>query len=297
MSTTVPVPAYQLPTGYRHVYSGKVRELYETPDGHLLFVATDRISAYDWVLPTSIPDKGRVLTAMSLWWFERLADLVAHHVVSTEVPEVVAGRAFLARRLDMVPVECVARGYLAGSGLVEYAASRSVCGVDLPEGLVEGSRLPEPVFTPATKATLGEHDENVSLDRVAEQVGRELAERLRRTTLQVYARGHGLAEQRGILLADTKLEFGLDPQDGSLVLADEVLTPDSSRYWPAGSWRPGGPQPYYDKQYVRDWLVSPAARWSPSSGEAPPALPEEVVERTRQRYVAAYEALTGRRFA
>ena len=282
--------------GYRHLHSGKVRDLYESPDGLLLMVASDRISAYDHVLPTPIPDKGRILTRLSLWWFDRLADLVPHHVVSTDVPAEVAGRAVLCRRLDMVPVECVARGYLAGSGLVEYAAGGAVCGVALPPGLVEGSELPEPIFTPATKAALGEHDENVTYDQVAATVGAPLAAELRRVTIAVYDRARRIARDRGIIVADTKLELGIDG-DGSLVLADEVLTPDSSRFWPADQWVPGRAQPSYDKQFVRDWLTSPASGWDRSSDAPPPPLPDEVVERTRAKYVEAYERLTGERFA
>jgi phosphoribosylaminoimidazole-succinocarboxamide synthase len=216
-------------------------------------------------------------------------------VVSTDVPAEVAGRAVLCRRLDMFPVECVARGYLAGSGLVEYAADGSVCGVPLPPRLVEGSELPEPVFTPATKAALGEHDENVSYDHVVAVVGADTAAELRRVTLAVYARARSVARGRGIVVADTKLELGRDAE-GSIVLGDEVLTPDSSRFWPADEWAPGRPQPSYDKQYVRDWLTSPASGWDRASGEPPPPLPDDVVERTRAKYVEAYERLTGRRF-
>jgi phosphoribosylaminoimidazole-succinocarboxamide synthase len=283
-------------TEYRHLHSGKVRDLYEAPDGLLLMVASDRVSAYDFVLPTPIPDKGRILTQLSLWWFERLADIVAHHVVSTNVPAEYAGRALLCRRLEMYPVECVARGYLAGSGLADYLATGTVCGVPLPVGLVDGSALPEPVFTPATKAALGEHDENVTFDQVASTVGADAAGALRDTTLAVYRRARDIAAERGIVVADTKLELGRDGA-GTLVLADEVLTPDSSRFWPAAQWQPGRPQPSYDKQFVRDWLTSPASGWDRASGEEPPPLPDEVVERTRAKYVEAYERLTGRTFA
>jgi phosphoribosylaminoimidazole-succinocarboxamide synthase len=282
-------------TELRHLHSGKVRDLYQTPDGLLLMVASDRISAYDFVLPTPIPDKGAVLTQMSLWWFEQLADVVPNHLVSTEVPAEYAGRAVLCRRLDMYPVECVARGYLAGSGLVDYRATGAVCGVPLPAGLEEGSALPEPVFTPATKAAMGEHDENVSYDAVVDVVGAEAAAELRRITLEVYAHGHDIARERGIILADTKIELGLDAE-GRVVLGDEVLTPDSSRFWPADEWLPGRSQPSFDKQYVRDWLTSPASGWDRHSGEPPPELPADVVERTRAKYVEAYERLTGRRF-
>ena len=278
---------------YEPLHSGKVRDLYQTADGLLLMVASDRISAFDFVLPTQIPDKGAILTQLSLWWFDQLHDVVDNHVVSTDVPAEFAGRAILCRRLDMVPVECVARGYLAGSGLTEYAATGEVCGEPLPSGLVEGSKLPAPIFTPATKAAIGEHDENVSYDVVSATVGAATAAELRKLTLDVYARAQHVAVERGILVADTKLEFGW-AGDGNLVLADEVLTPDSSRFWPAAEWLPGGPQPSYDKQFVRDWLTSPASGWDRASGEPPPALPDEVVEKTRSRYVEAYERLTGR---
>ncbi|MDQ1669560.1 MAG: phosphoribosylaminoimidazole-succinocarboxamide synthase [Actinomycetota bacterium] len=281
--------------GFRHLHSGKVRDLYETDDGALLMVASDRISAYDHVLPTPIPDKGRILTQLSLWWFERLADLVPNHVISTDVPPEVSGRALLCRRLDMFPVECVARGYLTGSGLTDYAETGEVCGVPLPAGLVDGSRLPEPIFTPATKAAMGEHDENVSYDAVVATVGEHAADQLRRLTLDVYARARDLALERGIVLADTKLEFGRTP-DGEVLLADEVLTPDSSRFWPAQTWLPGRPQPSYDKQFLRDWLTSPASGWDRAGDQPPPPLPDEVVEQTRARYVEAYERLTGDRW-
>jgi len=282
-------------TDLRHLHSGKVRDLLELPDGLILMVASDRISAYDFVLPTPIPDKGAVLTQLSLWWFEQLADIVPHHVVSTDVPPEYAGRAVVCQRLQMLPVECVARGYLAGSGLLDYRATGSVCGVALPPGLDDGSELPEPIFTPATKADLGEHDENVSYADVVATVGAEDAAELRRITLAVYARARDLAHERGILVADTKIELGRD-DSGRIVLGDEVLTPDSSRFWPADGWQPGRPQPSFDKQYVRDWLTSPAAGWDRHSGEPPPELPAEVVERTRAKYVEAYERLTGRRF-
>ena len=280
---------------------GKVRELYAVDDDHLLLVASDRLSAYDVVLPTPVPDKGAVLTGLSLWWLGQLADLVPDHLVTADVGEYPAelrpwsaalrGRSMLCRRLTMQPVECVARGYLTGSGLADYAATGAVCGVPLPGGLVDGARLPEPIFTPATKAELGEHDENVSFEAVVRTVGLELAEELRRLTLAVYDRGAALAAERGILLADTKLEFGLDAA-GVLTLGDEVLTPDSSRFWPADSWSPGRAQPSYDKQYVRDWLT--ASGWDRTAPG--PELPEEVVEQTRARYVEAYEQLTGSSF-
>jgi phosphoribosylaminoimidazole-succinocarboxamide synthase len=294
------VTDYGLPSDYRHVYSGKVRDLYETPEDRLLFVASDRISAYDWVLPSEIPDKGRILTALSLWWFDQLADVAINHVVSTRVPDVVAGRAMVCARLDMLPVECVARGYLAGSGLTEYVAHSSVCGVGLPPGLKEGSQLPKPIFTPATKAALGKHDENVTFDEVIITVGQEEAQELRRLTMLVYERAAAIAATRGLILADTKFEFGRSEKGSNrhrMVLADEVLTPDSSRFWPAADWRPGRPQASFDKQYVRDWLTSPDSGWTRESGEPPPELPAEVIAKTRAKYVEAYELLTGDRFA
>jgi phosphoribosylaminoimidazole-succinocarboxamide synthase len=256
--------------GFHHLHSGKVRELYETADGELLMVASDRISAFDHVLSTPIPDKGRILTQLSLWWFERLAGVVANHVLSTDVPAAVAGRAVICRRLDMFPVECVARGYLAGSGLTDYEATGTVCEVPAPRGLLDGSRLPEPIFTPATKAPMGEHDENVSYDVVAATVGPEPAAELRSLTLAVYGAARDIAFERGIVLADTKFEFGRTI-DGRILLADEVLTPDSSRFWPADQWQPGKPQASYDKQYVRDWLTSPASGWDRHSMRSPGA--------------------------
>ncbi|PRY16678.1 phosphoribosylaminoimidazole-succinocarboxamide synthase [Kineococcus rhizosphaerae] len=288
--------------GWTHTYSGKVRDLYVPAageDGTVLVVASDRISAYDHVLSSTIPDKGKVLTALSLWWFEQLRDIVPNHLlsggVSTDVPAAVAGRAMLCRKLEMFPVECVARGYLTGSGLVEYRENQAVCGVALPAGLVDGSRLAEPIFTPATKAEVGEHDENVSFEHVAASVGAEAAAELRDLTIAVYRRAEQIARERGIVLADTKLEFGR--ADGVTVLGDEVLTPDSSRFWPAESWEPGRAQPSFDKQFVRDWLTSAASGWDRNGSEPPPVLPAEVVERTRERYVDAYERLTGSTFA
>jgi phosphoribosylaminoimidazole-succinocarboxamide synthase len=278
--------------GYRHVYSGKVRDLYEDAAGRLLLVASDRISAYDFVLPTTIPDKGVVLTQLSLWWFQQLADLVPNHVVSVDIPEPVRGRAVLCERLSMFPIECVARGYLAGSGLAEYLARGTVCDVPLPAGLIEGARLPEPIFTPATKAPKGAHDENVSYEHVVGVLGEALASELRRLTLAVYVRAEAVARERGLILADTKLEFGARA-DGSIVLADEVLTPDSSRFWPLDAWEPGHAQPSFDKQFVRDWLTSPASGWDRTSGAPPPPLPDDVVAATRAKYLEAYERLTG----
>ncbi|MDF3291483.1 phosphoribosylaminoimidazolesuccinocarboxamide synthase [Streptomyces silvisoli] len=295
MSGFVEKPEPEQVPGLVHLHTGKVRDLYQDAEGRLVMVASDRMSAYDWVLPTAIPDKGRILTQLSLWWFEQLADVVANHVISTDLPEGApadwAGRTMVCKSLRMVPVECVARGYLTGSGLKEYERDRTVCGLALPEGLVDGSELPAPIFTPATKAAVGEHDENVSYEEVARQVGAETAALLRQTTLAVYGRARDIARERGIILADTKFEFGYE--GGELVLADEVLTPDSSRFWPADGWQPGRAQPSFDKQYVRDWLTSDASGWDRSADAPPPALPEEVVERTRAKYVEAYERLTG----
>ena len=274
------------------IHAGKVREMYALPDGDVLMVATDNISAFDHVLPTPIPGKGAVLTQLSLWWFERLRDLVPDHVVSVDVPDAVRGRSVVVEKLDMVPVECVARGYLTGSGWAEYQRSRTVCGVPLPDGLRDGDKLPAPIFTPAIKAELGEHDENVDLATIARLHGDELAVRLRDLTLEVYAQAERIAAGRGIILADTKFEFGRR-DDGTLVLADEVLTPDSSRFWDAELWRPGESLPSFDKQYVRDWLAEESG-WNRET--TPPELPAEVVEATRARYVEAYERLTGRSF-
>ncbi|MFE5810101.1 phosphoribosylaminoimidazolesuccinocarboxamide synthase [Streptomyces sp. NBC_01232] len=283
--------------GLVHLHTGKVRDLYRDEQDRLVMVASDRMSAFDWVLPTEIPDKGRVLTQLSLWWFDQLADLVPNHVISTDLPAGApadwAGRTLICRNLDMVPVECVARGYLAGSGLAEYNETRTVCGLGLPEGLVDGSELPAPIFTPAAKAAVGEHDENVSYEEVARTTGPETAALLRQTTLAVYGRARDIARERGIILADTKFEFGFDPKDGTLVAADEVLTPDSSRFWPADQWEPGRSQPSFDKQYVRDWLSSPASGWDRKGELPPPALPDEVVARTSAKYIEAFERLTG----
>lgn len=289
---TLNIPTAPAIEGATHLHSGKVRDLYELPDGNLLMVASDRISIFDFVLDTTIPDKGEILTRMSLWWFDQLRDLVPDHVISTDVPDAVRGRAVVCERLAMYPVECVARGYLTGSGLLDYRATGEVCGIALPAGLEDGSRLPEPIFTPATKAELGDHDENVTYDAVVSTIGPDRAAELRDLTLRVYGRAEEIAREQGIILADTKLEFGARP-DGTTVLGDEVLTPDSSRFWPADQWQPGRTQPSYDKQIVRNWALSAESGWDRASGEAPPPLPPEVIERTRARYLEAYERLTG----
>jgi len=284
--------------GVTHLASGKVREIYAV-EQDLLLVATDRMSAYDVVLPTPIPDKGAVLTGLTLWWLEQLAGIVPHHLLTARVEDMPAalhpfaaelrGRSMLCRRLEMAPVECVARGYLTGSGLLDYRATGAVSGHTLPVGLVDGSRLPEPIFTPSTKAPIGEHDETITPEQAAALVGPELALELERITLEVYDTARALAEPRGVIVADTKLELGYDAA-GVLRLGDEVLTPDSSRFWPAAEWKPGHAQASYDKQYVRDWLTATGAR-----GEAV-ALPDEVVVQTHARYVEAYQQLTGSSF-
>ena len=283
---------------YTHLHSGKVRDIYEVDENTLLLVASDRISAYDFALEPAIPDKGRVLTGTSKFFFDRLdfPNHLAGPLDDPRIPENVRGQAMLVQKLDMVPFECVARGYLTGSGRKEYDASGTVCGIELPAGLEEASQLDEPIFTPATKAEQGDHDENVSFEFMAEELGKERAAELRDATLRIYQAGADLAREKGMILADTKLEFGLD-HNGNLVLADEVLTPDSSRYWPADSYAPGKNQPSFDKQYVRDWLTSDASGWDAASGEKPPRLPDDVVEATRKRYIEAYERLTGESFA
>ena len=283
---------------YPLVATGKVRQIRAVDDELLLLVASNRISAFDHVLVTEIPDKGRVLTAMSVFWFDLLGDLVPNHLVSHDDPRIpaeVRGRALLVRRLSMVAVECVARGYLTGSATLDYQHTGAVCGVPLPPGLVEADRLPTPIFTPTTKAEVGQHDEPIDFDAVTAAVGPETAEDLRNMTLLVYRKAAEYAAGRGLILADTKFEFGHAP-NGTLTLADEVLTPDSSRYWPAEGYTPGKVQPSFDKQYVRDWLLSPESGWNRSGPTAPPPLPADVVANTRARYVAAYEQISGHSF-
>jgi phosphoribosylaminoimidazole-succinocarboxamide synthase len=276
-----------------HLTSGKVRDIYAVGEDRLLLVASDRISTYDVVHPTPIPDKGKVLTGLTAFWLDQLGDVCANHLISyTRVPEEFAGRAMLVERLEMVPVECVVRGYITGSGWKDYQATGAVCGIELPAGLSESEQLPEPIFTPATKADIGDHDENVDFDRAAEIVGdRPLLEELRRVSIAIYERGAAHARDRGIILADTKFEFGRRP-DGTIVLGDEVLTPDSSRFWPADGYEPGHGQPSFDKQYVRDWASG--SGWD-KTPPAPP-IPDDVVERTRQLYLDAYERITGEPF-
>jgi phosphoribosylaminoimidazole-succinocarboxamide synthase len=288
--------------GLTHLGSGKVRELFAVEDDMVLLVASDRISAYDVVLPTEIPDKGAVLTRLSLWWFDQLVDLVPSHLVTADVDEYPAelapyaaqlrGRSMLCRRLDMVQIECVARGYLTGSGLKDYRRTGEVSGHALPAGLVDGSKLPQPIYTPSTKAPVGQHDENISRADAADRLGADLAADLEKITLAIFGRAGDLAAERGILLADTKFEFGHDA-DGVLRLADEVLTPDSSRFWPRESWQPGKSQPSFDKQFIRDYVA--ATGWDKTAPG--PELPDDIVEATRARYIEAYERLTGTPFA
>ena len=283
-----PPPAPTI-AGWKHVRTGKVRDLYSNDSGALLMVTSDRISAFDWVLPTSIPTKGAVLTQLSLFWFEKLSSIVPNHIVSTDVPADVHGRAVIVRPLTMFPIECVARGYLTGSGWSEYKKTKSVCGIGLPEGLLDGSKLPENIFTPATKADIGDHDINISFEQAAEFVPE--AGELRKLTLDLYQGAAEFAQTRGIILADTKFEFGKD-ENGLITIGDEALTPDSSRFWDAETWLPGGAQPSFDKQFVRDYLVN--SGWDRES--APPELPSDVVEKTAQRYRDAYLRLTGQPF-
>jgi phosphoribosylaminoimidazole-succinocarboxamide synthase len=282
---------HDLIQGWTHFQSGKVRDLYRDANGEILLVASDRISAYDWIMPTAIPDKGSILTKLSLFWFEKLSGITPHHVISSEVPAAVKGRAIICKPLTIFPVECVVRGYLAGSGWTEYQTNSQVCGVPLPDGLLDGSKLAEPIFTPATKAAMGDHDENISLDRAKEIVGKDIGEELAARSIKIYNFANEFARERGIIIADTKFEFGSDGQ-GVIYLADEVLTPDSSRFWPANSWKPGTTQLSYDKQFLRDWLT--ASGWDRSS--PPPELPDKIVEKTRERYLEAYLTITGERF-
>ena len=283
-----PAPAI---TGWTHLRTGKVRELYTNESGNLLIVASDRISAFDWVLPTEIPNKGAVLTQLSLWWFEQLKHLVPNHIISADVPAEVAGRAVIAKPLTMYPIECVARGYLTGSGWAEYKNDQKVCGNELPAGLQDGSKLPTSIFTPATKAEIGDHDINIDFLAATKIVGPKTAAELRDLTLEIYDAAAKIANERGIILADTKFEFGTDAH-GAMTLGDEVLTPDSSRFWAAAEWQPGKSQPSFDKQYVRDYLVS--SGWDRESNA--PVLPAEIVEKTAQRYTEAFKRITGTEF-
>lgn len=289
--------------GWRHIYSGKVRNLYEPDDSApgtsdvLLVVATDRISAFDHILSPGISNKGKILTQLSLWWFDRLSDEidVPNHVVSTQVPAAVAGRAMIVKRLEMFPIEAIARGYLTGSGLAEYRRDGRVTGIELPAGLVDGSKLEPAIFTPSAKADVGDHDENISFAEMTARIGEAAADDIRQKTLRLYTTAEQIARQAGIILADTKVEFGVDEQ-GTMTLGDEVLTPDSSRFWDAEQYQPGQAQESFDKQFVRDWLASEASGWDQASDTPPPELPEDVVTKTAERYLEAYRRLTGRPF-
>ncbi len=290
--------------GWRHIYSGKVRNLYEPAESApgtsatLLVVATDRISAFDHILVPGIPEKGKILTQLSLWWFDRLADefQLPNHVVSTDVPAAVAGRAMIVKRLKMFPIEAIGRGYLTGSGLAEYRQNGTVTGIQLPSGLEDGSKLEPAIFTPSAKAAVGDHDENISFAEMSARIGSDTAEAIRDKTLQLYTTAERIARESGIILADTKVEYGLD-EHGVITLGDEVLTPDSSRFWDAATYQPGQAQDSFDKQFVRDWLASAASGWDRASDAPPPILPDDVVEHTAQRYRAAYRRLTGRSFS
>ena len=277
--------------GWQHLRTGKVRDLYTNEAGEILLVASDRISAFDWVMPTTIPNKGAILTQLSLFWFELLADIVPNHIISDEVPDLVADRAVIVQPLSMFAIECVARGYLTGSGLTEYQQSKSICGNQLPEGLLDGSKLPANIFTPATKAAIGDNDENIDFASAVKVVGLDAATELRDLTLKLYETAAEFASGRGIILADTKFEFGVSA-DGQITLGDEVLTPDSSRFWQAQSWMPGAAQPSFDKQFLRDYLIT--SGWDKKS--PPPELPAEIVEKTAQRYSQAYKLITGSDF-
>ena len=285
-----PPPAPEI-TGWKHLRTGKVRELYTNDNNEILLVASDRISAYDWVMPTVIPGKGEVLTQLSLFWFELLEDIIGNHIISTDVPDVVEDRAIIVQPLNMFEVECVARGYLTGSGWSEYQNNRAVCGNKLPDGLFDGSKLPDEIFTPATKAEIGDHDINIDFEGAAKIVGADDAAELRRLTIALYKTAAEFATSRGIIVADTKFEFGRNDK-GQILLGDEALTPDSSRFWEASTWKPGGAQPSYDKQFLRDYLVS--SGWDRNS--PPPELPNEIVEKTAQRYEEAFFRITGSKF-
>ena len=285
-----PPPAPSIP-GWTHLRTGKVRDLYTNDLGNILLVASDRISAFDCVMPTHIPGKGAVLTQLSLFWFDLLADIVPNHIISTDVPEIVEDRAVIVAPLEMFAIECVARGYLTGSGWSEYQNNSKVCGNELPSGLLDGSQLPTSIFTPATKADIGDHDINIDFNQAAKKIGQSDAESLRELTLKLYDTAAEFSKSRGVILADTKFEFGRN-STGQIVLGDEALTPDSSRFWDQSTWAPGGAQPSFDKQYLRDYLV--ASGWDRNS--PPPELPDEIVEKTALRYEEAFYRLTGSKF-
>ncbi len=284
-------PVAPIIDGWTHIRTGKVRDLYSNNDGEILLVASDRISAFDWVLPSEIPNKGAILSQLSLFWFELLGDIVPNHIVTEDVPTSVLDRAVIVQPLEMFEIECVARGYLTGSGLVEYNDNRAVCGNSLPDGLVDGSKLPHSIFTPATKAEVGDHDINIDFESASKIVGADIAAELRELTLRLYDTAAEYALGRGIILADTKFEFGAN-SEGSITLGDEALTPDSSRFWELAGWAPGKSQPSFDKQFVRDWLTT--SGWDKKS--PPPELPQEIIEKTAARYEEAYERITGTKF-
>jgi phosphoribosylaminoimidazole-succinocarboxamide synthase len=288
--TAGPPPAPSI-NGWKHLRTGKVRDLYRNEAGKILLVASDRLSAFDWVLPTAIPNKGAILTQLSLFWFELLEDIVPNHIVSEDVPSEVTDRAVVVKPLEMFEIECVARGYLTGSGWSEYQSNQSICGNQLPSGLLDGSKLPTNIFTPATKAEIGDHDINIDFDSASKIVGEESAQELKNLTIKLYETAADFAQSRGIILADTKFEFGRD-KNGEIVLGDEALTPDSSRFWELSSWKPGDAQASFDKQFVRDYLI--ASGWDKKS--PPPELPAEIVEKTAARYEEAFYRITGSKF-
>ena len=282
---------WQLPPTFKHLHSGKVRDLYQTPEGNLLMIASDRISAFDYVLSSKIPDKGKILTALSLWWFDQLTQIVPNHLISTDVPASVMGRAVIVEKLEMLPIECVVRGYLVGSGFQDYELTGSICGHKLPKGLQLASKLPTAIFTPATKAEMGEHDQNISMDEVINLIGTDLASKVEQISLEIYNKASQIALNKGVVLADTKFEFGLR-SDGTLVLADEVLTPDSSRFWDPTKIELGSSPESYDKQFVRNWLLSKESGWQKDL-TPPPVLPDQIISQTAAKYQQAYQLLTG----
>jgi phosphoribosylaminoimidazole-succinocarboxamide synthase len=285
---------WQLPPTFKHLHSGKVRDLYQSPEGNLLMIASDRISAFDYVLSSKIPDKGKILTALSLWWFDQLTQIVPNHLISTDVPASVTGRAVIVEKLEMLPIECVVRGYLVGSGFQDYELTGSICGHKLPKGLQLASKLPSAIFTPATKAELGEHDQNISMNEVINLIGTDLASKVKQISLEIYNNASQIALNRGVVLADTKFEFGLR-SDGTLVLADEVLTPDSSRFWDPRTIELGSSPDSFDKQFVRNWLLSKESGWQKDL-TPPPVLPDQIISQTTAKYQQAYQLLTGNRW-
>ena len=285
---------WQLPPTFKHLHSGKVRDLYQTPEGNLLMIASDRISAFDYVLSSKIPDKGKILTALSLWWFDQLTQIVPNHLISTDVPASVMGRAVIVEKLEMLPIECVVRGYLVGSGFQDYELTGSICGHKLPKGLQLASKLPTAIFTPATKAEMGEHDQNISMDEVINLIGTDLASKVEQISLEIYNKASQIALNKGVVLADTKFEFGVR-SDGTLVLADEVLTPDSSRFWDPTKIELGSSPESFDKQFVRNWLLSKESGWQKDL-TPPPVLPDQIISQTAAKYQQAYQLLTGNRW-